>query len=347
MGLKTENHRSKPKDVFMKGKGKYVWIKSQILRVLAEEGPLSKRQVHIKISSLKVKGYPERIPQSTFSDCVGMLLQQGFIREEPYYVGERISLNLRLTILGFSFVVYKMLHREWPDLLLKKKRILSNFYLLLVNLRKTLRLYDNKKIVERAGRFLEFRPVEKLLFSFIEKTLELCPVKIPDYMEVALECFSTKTIKRYAEKISMLGVEPDSKEIYEQSLEVANEAVGKYLLNEKHDLEIFINALKEASEGLNDLERKIVLQHFKDIIELKLYSIVPILDERKSMELKNKIAAADQDETVIPYHCMNCGHEGFAVISTRIFLSSPTILCEKCQKHTNCITIEKIIIGRD
>jgi DNA-binding Lrp family transcriptional regulator/DNA-directed RNA polymerase subunit RPC12/RpoP len=325
--------------------GKFEWIKNQIVGILAVEGALTKRQVLAKLSSLKVGGYPERIPASSFSECVDKLLKQGFIREEPAYIEERIAVNVRLTILGYSYAVYKMLYDEgWKHLLLKRQIVLQNFYTFLVNLYKMLQVRDEKRILERARDFLNYRPIDKLFFRFAVKTFEICPMRAPDYMELALENLSLEVMRLYLEKGGMINTELEAKEIYLRSIQTVGEIIGKYFLSEKKDFEICMKALKEAFDELNDLERKVVLQYFKGIIELKLYSIIPSLGKESALDLKDKIAKTTADEIVLPYYCSGCGNKGFTIVNMYEFMEHPIVRCKKCGKETNFITIGKIKI---
>jgi hypothetical protein len=325
--------------------GKFEWIKNQIVGILAVEGALTKRQVLAKLSSLKVGGYPERIPASSFSECVDKLLKQGFIREDSAYIGERVAVNVRLTILGYSYVVYKMLYdKDWKPLLIKRQIVFQNFYAFLVNLHKMLKVRDEKRILERARDFLNYRPVDKLFFRFAAKTFELCLLRAPDYMELALENFSLEVMRLYLEKGGIVEAELEAKENYLRSIRTIGEIIGKYFISEKKDFEICMKALKGAFDELNDLERKVVLQYFKGIIELKLHSIIPSLDRESASDLKGKIAKTTADEIVLPYYCSGCGNKGFTVVNMYEFMEHPIVRCEKCGKETNFITIGKIKI---
>jgi len=77
-----------------------------------------------------------------------------------------------------------------------------------------LQVRDEKRILERARDFLKYRPIDKLFFRFAVKTFELCPMRAPDYMELALENFSLEVMRLYLEKGGTINTELEAKEIY-------------------------------------------------------------------------------------------------------------------------------------
>jgi len=327
------------------GDGKQGWLKSEILRVLANDGPLSKRQVHIRVSRER-KGYPERVPRSTFRYCTDALVKMGLVKEETQVREKerRVDVNLRLTINGFCYVIYRMLSgKQFGDL----ENVFHNFYSFLARLHAMLRMdFDRKKTYERANRYLEFRPVEKLFFLMAVKTLEFSPSRPPSYAKIMMEHLSTGLMEEYVNSYGLQGRAPEDVDVYKRFLRSIEEAVGEYLLSEKdEDFSLCLKAFNEAYRSLKDLERKMVLQHLKNVVELKLYSISPALTEEKSLELKNKMEKVNPQETVLPYHCPNCGNEGFALVNLEKFSESLSVICERCRENTNRITFGKVKIA--
>jgi len=329
------------------GRAKQARVMNEILRVLAEEVSLGMRQVHIRISKA-VKGYPERIPSSTFYECVDSLMEKGFIKKEPVTKEREVIINLRLTILGYSYVIYQMFCGEWRGMYAaNEEKVFANFYAFLTMLyKKLLAGLDGKRILERAGEYVKFRPVEKLFFLLAEKTLKLSSSKPPAFAKVVMEHISIKTMKGYLENIYLTGREPESKHFYKWFLEAVDEAVGEYLLSDKNeDFDLSVKTLKEALAELSDLEKKMLYGYIKSKVELKLYSAVPALPDDARSELKTKIIEAGSDDVVLPYYCPKCESYGFTTAKFDEFLTHLSVKCEKCKGNTNHLTFGKLKIA--
>ncbi|MEM3153254.1 MAG: hypothetical protein QW629_00895 [Candidatus Bathyarchaeia archaeon] len=326
----------------MRRRKKYSWIENGILNILAEDGCLTKNQVFAKLRSLKLGGYPERIPSSTFYKCVAELRKQGFIEEKPAYVNERIVPKIQLTILGFIFLVYRMFngkklskltkHHIFKDLyqtnhgwIPNQKKLIQNYWHFLIEA-------ITKDFKEN---FAQYSPIEKLVSQVLVEVFKNHPEEPPVYFQTLLEDISKSMMRKLIECLTLEKNldEISQMEINSWVLEGVYEGFKKYFrMGSTPDFEQLASLMSNSFQKLAEEDKLMVIQTFKMMVHNMIYQMVKKHESLKRSFIE-KVKQAEAPQIVYPISCPHCSYNGFSIQDGFSLLSNFFLPhCEKCKK---------------
>jgi len=290
-----------------------VKLAEEIIKVLAREEPLNKRQIARRVG----KGY------STAFNYLDFLRDSGFVCMDDVWSEKkhRTEVNVRLDLLGYLYIIWKQ--EEWK--LYNIDEIKRKAFHGLT------RFFDANK--EEFEEKCERDPWLKLCFRAMDKRFSLGGSPTTFDLEI-MEEIASNIFEQYRDDLNLnrLANAADSA-VSDLILEGVKSAHKKYFIGHPigpGEMRPYLETFARAFEELNDFEKAEVILNFKSELHSIIRPLIKELPKKIRESYVDKFKRAEPYQVVCFFRCPNCSSQDASLQDARKLLTSLTVKCEKC-----------------